>query len=1555
MPEKEPQIYNAENIEIKKDEQIDIKSIEFEQLEKSELQKQIEVYDEEQEHIREFLDKLSDLVYKTEVTGVVDEEIIQNFQRDDIQSDQIKSVIAELREKIKNQYDEISEKTEFVEKNQLPLVEKIEITTDQDFGRLSDAVEVIGNQLVELQKNKRNFENEKMTEDSLVKVYLNKKLAESGFQNFDEVDDKINEYRDQIINLSQERFGKIKNRKEIKELRNKVEPLYNLRHVQWNVHESLPSLSYDTRINKYGSKAMEQSFEKTTRYFQSKVMESTEQEEKSEMIELDPGLIDELNSDYIEQNVRPEIERTIQYLQERKSLDAYNVSISDDLEVLSNIQNQKKVISLIKKSFEVPGQIKKEYGFSEISEERLKIDEEVEKLPFSLKNIVNQFLPRRSSTNTENDNYHLMTKIAGQLPEYYKQKNYKEIGKILHEFTRKDGTPYEIDKYSWETDKISNKVDESETFKQVESALDEDIDIKRWLIFKNNKNTKELLKQGELELIDKVIKDNTLQDLISTDEHTNKSVRLGWKILNFKDTELAPYVIMNCVREPGHSGECPFVRWDVGSQNTELYKYLQSFSQEDINKLKQSDIKGLSKFIELAQESPNNFLTQRITVKEEGKEEVVDNPVYTEVEKSLSQMCLHYIQQDNYQEREFALSLFERLYKAPIDSEMSKELTKALKEKKSIGAVLDVLKSHALDGDLEAGNLLISNWRELNDNTQSAIRAMRPSILGNIIEREIKPDEVEILSDIFQISSEELTNTHTFIRQIKEIFPEIYSYNREIEKVTKYVELAQQREKLIPLINQLKDYGYRFNIDNNEALFEILANQKEVLQGLKEIKKDFSDFQYNLYESDLVKVEDEEELKRIYVTEPYEILTRITDPAQIIGRISEILDEKKEFNQRISQGFMKALRRTDPMLREMPEATEEIPQESYDKFHQSLTKLAQEFKKYKDTGTLKETFFSNRDLQRFIARQPERIDEVLSIPEKTPELLRLMQIGGPLHSNKDKIIENVFSNGDALRRAKEIESIFTKVAPYWKQLFLYTEARIGDRLAAATSEYPVTEIGDIPIQNLVERHIKNKEKDDSKITKLETIVQNQEIIDGLTTGEINAIPFNNLSGVYKRLILREYLKKTIEYSRSAEKKLQADSTNRQFGQSELILSDGDYIHGSPVDAIDPMLLNGNLPNECLGEGAMTDAYPFHVDFTRLGEQHLKQYEDDTEGIITHSLSGGYGAGGSLGTEGQIFYVHKKDFRDWEKNKEYDASSSYHALTLGGMPATEIRGIVLRNSDVTLEQVKKSVLENGFYIPIYNIKGEIIFTPEEYDKNFENNNLKVPVEVWDYSLKTGEQKGSNPGAEFTIPTEKGPTKFYVKFASLETADHIWNEQLADDIYQHFNIPVPDTKIVKVEGTYGHASEMIENIVEGAEIDKKLKDGFIADCLMANWDIPYAPHRNTGGAKGELYRLDNGGSLIFRAKGDRKKEDEFGEVVNELGVGTDKERLKLGSRQQYPGLSEDDIRKQTETLKEKFTDETIDKLVDEVRLTNSDRSYLKDVLKKRRDYIIEKVLS
>lgn len=711
--------------------------------------------------------------------------------------------------------------------------------------------------------------------------------------------------------------------------------------------------------------------------------------------------------------------------------------------------------------------------------------------------------------------------------------------------------------------------------------------------------------------------------------------------------------------------------------------------------------------------------------------------------------------------------------------------------------------------------------------------------------------------------------------------------------------LLKKKETLLPFIQELHEKGgYSFDdIGEVNVLEELIHNKDYLISALSDIRKYAPDFRYHISHYGEEHLNPYRQfISHINASSGFsysELVAIKKDKQNIPPEFSDPLFDS--LRQRLLLSRDASLRKKYSDLRKT-----DVPPERKAAFGKAINTVVEYVQKHSDL----EWFYQDKTFSGILTIRPEEAGKMASLPERYPELITLMQEGGPLYTNRENILSDIFAGEDFDIQAQEIVTIFTKKQPYWEILYLYTEKRLRSQLINAETSYPIVD-------------------SDSNRRR----------------------PFNSLSEQEKLKIFKEYLRIVIESSRSTTAKKAADEKNRESLEKNLTLVEGDYIHGTAIDYLDKILLNGNLCGEALGQYARSDSRPFHVDFSRVEESQSKATSD----IIERSMSVQFGNDGKNGQNGQMFLILKRKNSSYEREVDYRVGPGY-ALMFTGIPSTAIDAIVLRNPSVALESVKHELVENGFYLPVYDLKGNLIFSPQDYDDlRYDENIINVPVEVWDYSLKSGGQRGSNPAAEFTILEEQGPAKYYVKFKTIENEDQIWNELLADSIYRTLGIPMPTTKIVRVNGEYGHASKLLPDIIDGTAQSQDWKKGYLADCLLANWDILSALEQNTVTSiqTNEVFRVDNGGALLYRARGERKEEKDFPNTVKEIEESSPFSPAKMG-------ISGEMLKMQAKLLKERLQNDVIDNLIDSVRLKKADREHLKIILKERRDFIILKFL-
>jgi 8-oxo-dGTP pyrophosphatase MutT (NUDIX family) len=135
------------------------------------------------------------------------------------------------------------------------------------------------------------------------------------------------------------------------------------------------------------------------------------------------------------------------------------------------------------------------------------------------------------------------------------------------------------------------------------------------------------------------------------------------------------------------------------------------------------------------------------------------------------------------------------------------------------------------------------------------------------------------------------------------------------------------------------------------------------------------------------------------------------------------------------------------------------------------------------------------------------------------------------------------------------------------------------------------------------------------------------------------------------------------------------------------------------------------------------------------------------------------------------------------------------------------------------------------------------------------------------------------------------RFVVKGGA--TPEQAAEEHLAGELYRKLGVPVPKSVLLlNQQGKPTLVSEFVEGQTfdvwkrrakpeEIRELHAQLGRGFVADALLANWDVAGIDDKNViVTPEGKAVRIDLGGSLRFRAMGSPKTAAEFGPEVREL---------------------------------------------------------------------------
>ena len=188
---------------------------------------------------------------------------------------------------------------------------------------------------------------------------------------------------------------------------------------------------------------------------------------------------------------------------------------------------------------------------------------------------------------------------------------------------------------------------------------------------------------------------------------------------------------------------------------------------------------------------------------------------------------------------------------------------------------------------------------------------------------------------------------------------------------------------------------------------------------------------------------------------------------------------------------------------------------------------------------------------------------------------------------------------------------------------------------------------------------------------------------------------------------KKYVKEKIEA---------ADRRNRDAAKHDMELNKGDFVKGvGDITYLGAILQNGSNSKEYLGAAADSDLTPLDTDVSmvlsedgtvldRIGQTNAKNYgpiyfvlKNDERFITTRTK-----------TEGVI--NNKRDLSKLEVFYTGVLGDDHYGIRTG-FGSSEINYIVMEKYD---PRVGLEIAMNGFYIPVANMDGKIVFTPEDFD-------------------------------------------------------------------------------------------------------------------------------------------------------------------------------------------------------------------------------------------------
>ncbi len=218
--------------------------------------------------------------------------------------------------------------------------------------------------------------------------------------------------------------------------------------------------------------------------------------------------------------------------------------------------------------------------------------------------------------------------------------------------------------------------------------------------------------------------------------------------------------------------------------------------------------------------------------------------------------------------------------------------------------------------------------------------------------------------------------------------------------------------------------------------------------------------------------------------------------------------------------------------------------------------------------------------------------------------------------------------------------------------------------------------------------------------------------------------------------------------------------------------------------------------------------------------------------------------------------------------------------------------------------------------------------------------------WDHMVPLeGGLHGTNEGGWYQDP-ETGD-RYYVKF--YRNPDQGRVEFVANAVYEKLSIKAVRSEIVEIEGREAVASKQVpgahSSSPESQRGSQEVRDGFVADAYLANWDVIGLEYDNIVESDDGFYRIDNGGAMTFRARGGSKEfvQDDIPELHSMLEHGT--------AKQIFGGITESEIRVQAQALLNRLSPDDIEEIVTRSGLEGEQREKVLKGLLGRREFLAQ----
>lgn len=337
------------------------------------------------------------------------------------------------------------------------------------------------------------------------------------------------------------------------------------------------------------------------------------------------------------------------------------------------------------------------------------------------------------------------------------------------------------------------------------------------------------------------IKNVALRAALTSAPHTDESNRAGRALFNLADPELTPLMVILAYREPGYSGESPFLAGK--GKSSKIYHFLSSLSDQERTALSKREIPGLDRAIALILSNPNDFNTYML----ETAQGYEHNPIDQQIRSCLSSLCLHYLKLGTPQEQYFVLGALER--SGPITPEANSALRKLLGATNSqdlrdeiLGLIISKPDAFAPLTQEVLADLADKNSHLCREISPHKLHTVAAGLYGALLRSPLAPESAEHLGTIFGTSGDHIERLHQVLTeslasrdyrgQINIPFSRGSRYDNPLPEFEALLEASKDvdaTQKIATLVGA----GYKYSEQSAWALPLVVANFESIMPELK--------------------------------------------------------------------------------------------------------------------------------------------------------------------------------------------------------------------------------------------------------------------------------------------------------------------------------------------------------------------------------------------------------------------------------------------------------------------------------------------------------------------------------------------------------------------------------------------------------------------------------------------------------------------------------------------------------------------------------------------------